>query len=133
MEQRKGEIKEFIDPLYYEKERQSIVNYASLRGKWEMESREDENTVDRKYLLVLKPRDSKEDNSIELAFKTWKSREEFVSSLYTTEPIKEIGNGVKFGQPSGGKVLAEAAGIIVVSKLFYSWRKKKCQRKQKKH
>ena len=107
----------FSDP-FYSREKRSIVNYTTFRGKWEFENLDDidENDPDKCAVKFIPVRDS---SNITIAFKSLKDRVVFMDSIYSNNEMKQIGSGINLEKIANSKVLKATSGLIGLSVAGY--------------
>lgn len=107
----------FSDP-FYSREKRSVVNYKTFRGKWEFENLEDidENDHDKCAVKFIPVRDS---SNITVAFKSLKDIVEFMDSIYSNNEMKQIGSGINLEKIANSKVLKATSGLIGLSVAGY--------------
>jgi len=100
----------FHDPLY-SREKRSIVNYTTFRGKWEFENLDNIDESDtQKCAVKFVP--VKDGSTITIAFKTLKDRLEFINSIYSDNEMKQLGGGMNLEKFANSKVLRTTGGLI---------------------
>ena len=111
----------FNDPLY-SKESRSTVNYSIFRGKWEFELLEDiEENEPEKCAIQFNP--INDSAKMILAFKSVKDRVEFMNSLYATEEMKQVGEGMSLEKLANSKILRTTGGLLGLGLAGYGFYK----------
>jgi hypothetical protein len=107
----------FHDPLH-SRERRSIVNYTTFRGKWEFENLDNIDESDpQKCAVKFIP--VKEASGVTIAFKSLKDRLEFMNSIYSDNEMKQVGGGMNLEKFANSKVLRATGGLIGLSLAGY--------------
>jgi hypothetical protein len=107
----------FHDPLY-SRERRSVVNYTTFRGKWEFENLDNIDESDpQKCAVKFMP--VKEGSTVTIAFKSLKDRLEFVNSIYSDNELKQLGGGMNLEKFANSKILRATGGLIGLSLAGY--------------
>jgi hypothetical protein len=107
----------FHDPLH-SRERRSVVNYTTFRGKWEFENLDNIDESDpQKCAVKFIP--VKEASAVTIAFKSLKDRLEFMNSIYSDSEMKQLGGGMNLEKFANSKVLRATGGIIGLSLAGY--------------
>jgi hypothetical protein len=107
----------FHDPLY-SRERRSVVNYTTFRGKWEFENLDNIDESDpQKCAVKFMP--VKEGSTVTIAFKSLKDRLEFVNSIYSDNEMKQLGGGMNLEKFANSKILRATGGLIGLSLAGY--------------
>lgn len=75
----------YIDPLYGRANEKSVINYAVLSGKWDIEDIREDNSI------VITHRSS--GDTIMLSFKSFGDKVAFAKILYSNKPVKQVGVG----------------------------------------
>jgi hypothetical protein len=107
----------FHDPLHT-REKRSVVNYTTFRGKWEFENMDniDETDIQKCAVRFIPRRDN---STFTLIFKSVKDRLEFMNSIYTDNEMKQVGGGMNLEKFANSKVLRTTGGIIGLSLAGY--------------
>lgn len=107
----------FQDPLY-SREKRSVVNYTTFRGKWDFENMDsiDEHDSQKCAVRFIPVKDA---SSITLVFKSVKDRLEFMNSIYSDNEMKQVGGGMNLEKFANSKVLRTTGGIIGLSIVGY--------------
>jgi hypothetical protein len=107
----------FHDPLH-SRERKSVVNYTTFRGKWEFENLDNiDDTDSQKCAVKFIP--IKESSAVTIAFKSQKDRLEFINSIYSDNEMKQLGGGMNLEKFANSKVLRATGGLIGLSLAGY--------------
>jgi hypothetical protein len=107
----------FHDPLH-SRERRSVVNYTTFRGKWEFENLDNIDESDSQKCAV-KFIPIKDASAVTIAFKSLKDRLEFMNSIYTDNEMKQLGGGMNLEKFANSKILRATGGIIGLSIVGY--------------
>jgi hypothetical protein len=107
----------FHDPLH-SRERRSVVNYTTFRGKWEFENLDNIDESDQQKCAV-KFIPVKESSAVTIAFKSLKDRLEFMNSIYSDNEMKQLGGGMNLEKFANSKVLRATGSLIGLSLAGY--------------
>jgi hypothetical protein len=107
----------FRDPLY-SREKRSVVNYTTFRGKWEFENMDNIDESDSQKCAV-KFIPVKDGSSVTVAFKSLKDRLEFINSIYSDNEMKQLGGGMNLEKFANSKVFKATSGLIGLSLAGY--------------
>jgi hypothetical protein len=96
----------YIDNQYGELQPRSIINYASLTGRWDIENINEDNSI------KIIHRDT--GNNIVLSFNSFGDKITFIKSIYSDKPLKQVGVGFNLEMLTKSNVLNPPVNIITL-------------------
>jgi hypothetical protein len=96
----------YIDNQYGELQPRSIINYASLTGRWDIENINEDNSI------KIIHRDT--GNNIVLSFNSFGDKITFIKSIYSEKPLKQAGVGFNLEMLANSNVLNPPVNIITL-------------------
>ena len=87
----------YVDNQYSELQNQSMLNFVSLTGKWDIED------IGEDYSIKIIQRDT--GNYILLSFNSFMDKVTFLKSIYTDKPVKQVGVGFGLEMLANGNTL----------------------------